>query len=114
MKRIDSILDKWGEIVTLTENGVEKSARAIIQPMNRRYKTYFSGKRLPDGVLNNNHYYMIASPELVISEQGTAVITSNDRSFLIRSSGEFKVKNERLYVWAVLAARTEPLEDDYD
>ena len=108
------MLDKWGETVTMTENGVEKSARAIIQPMNRRYKTYFSGKRLPDGVLNNNHYYMIASPELAFSEQGTAVITSNGREYLIRSGGEFKVKNERLYVWAVLAARTESAEDDYD
>ena len=98
----------------LTENGITKSARAIIQPMNRRYKTYFSGERLPDGVLNNNHYYMIAPPEFDITNSGSAVIDAEDKSYLIRSSGEFKVKDERLYVWAVLAARTEPLEDDYD
>lgn len=114
MIRVNSILAKWGEQVQITVNGKTRETKAIIQPMNRRWKTYFSGERLPSGVLNNNHYYMIAPPDLSLTAAENAVITCLEKTYTVRSCGDFKVKNERLYVWAVLAARTEISEDDYD
>ena len=114
MKGVNRILAKWGEKVRITQNGTTITADAVIQPMNRRWKTYFSGERLPSGILNNNHYYMIASPKLELGQTGGVVVERADEKYYIRSCGDFKVKDKKLYVWAVLAAHTEPMEDDYD
>lgn len=114
MKRIDSILRKQGEKVLILQNGETVVGDAVIQPMNRRWKTYLSGERVPSGVLDNNHYYMIASPNLELKNNNNTVVECSDKEYYIRSCGDFKVKGKKLYVWAVLAARTEPSEDDYD
>ncbi len=114
MKNISRILKKWGEKVSFTQNGETVTADAVIQPMNRRWKTYLIGERVPSGILNNNHYYMIASPELDLGQTNGSIISCADKNYCIRSCGDFKVKGKKLYVWAVLAAHTEPLEDDYD
>ncbi|MCR5652880.1 MAG: hypothetical protein K6F88_03675 [Ruminococcus sp.] len=114
MKNVNRILGKWGEKASITKNGKNFTADVLIQPMNRRWKTYLSGERVPSGILNNNHYYMIAAPELDLDKPDGGIVECGGKKYYIRSSGDFKVKNNKLYVWAVLAAHTEPVEGDYD
>ena len=114
MKRVDRIIRTQGEKVRVTQSDETTEAFAVIQPMNRRWKTYLSGERTPSGVLNNNHYYMMALPELTLNQTAGGTVESEDKTYYIRSCGDFKVKGKKIYVWAVLAARTEPSEDDYD
>lgn len=114
MKSVNRIIKSMGEKVRVLQGGETLKADAVIQPMNRRWRTLLSGERVPTGVLNNNHYFMIAAPELGISDNSEVVVESTDRSYYIRSHGNFKAKGKTLYVWAVLSARTEALEDDYD
>ena len=114
MRSIANIIRKQGETISVTQNDVTTSSFAIIQPMNRRWKTYLSGERIPSGILGNNHYYMMALPELNLHQTTGGTVECEDEKYYIRSCGDFKVKNKKAYVWAVLAARTEPLEDDYD
>ena len=114
MRSADNIIRSQGEKVRVTQNDETTATFAVIQPINRRWKTYLSGERTPSGVLNNNHYYMIALPELNLNQTSGGTVDCDDKRYYIRSCGDFKVKGKKLYVWAVLAARTEPTEDDYD
>ena len=57
---------------------------------------------------------MMALPELCLNQTAGGIVECEDKTYYIRSCGDFKVKGKKLYVWAVLAARTEPSEDDYD
>ena len=114
MKSIDRILKNWGEKVSVIQNGETVTGNAVIQPMNRKWRTYLSGERVPLGILDNNYFYMIAAPEFNLGQTSGGTVECSDKKYYIRSCGDFKVKDKKLYVWAVLAARTEPLEDDYD
>ena len=114
MKNVDRIIQTQGEKVRVIQSDETTEAFAVIQPMNRRWKTYLSGERIPSGILNNNHYYMIASPKLSLNQTAGGTVECEDKTYFIRSCGDFKVKGKKLYVWAVLAARTEPSEDDYE
>lgn len=114
MKSIERILRFNGEKAKITKDDETVYFDAIIQPMNRKWKTYLSGERVPSGVLNNHHFYMIACPELSLNLSVGDIVKCSDKEYVVRSRGDFKVKDKRMYVWAVLAARTEPAEDDYD
>lgn len=114
MKNVDHILEKWGEKASFIRDDAQITADAIIQPMNRKWRTYLSGERIVSGVLNNNHFFMMASPRLDSEKISGALVECSDKKYKICSCGDFKVKDKKLYVWAVLAARTELLEDDYD
>lgn len=114
MRSVENILKNQGERIRVTQSDETTEVFAVIQPMNRRWKTYLSGERTCSGILNNNHYYMMASPELVLNQTAGGTVECEDKTYYIRSCGDFKVKGNKKYVWAVLAARTEPAEDDYD
>ena len=114
MKTIDRILRSYGEKVSVIQNGETFVGDAVIHPMNRRNEAYLGGDRIPTGILDNNRYYMIASSKINLGQTSGGVVECSDKSYYIRSCGDFKVKDKKLYVWAVLSARTEPLEDDYD
>ncbi len=114
MRNVENILKNQGEKVRVTQSDETTETFAVIQPMNRRWKTYLSGERTCSGILNNNHYYMMASSELSLNQTAGGTVECEDKTYYIRSCGDFKVKGKKLYVWAVLAARTEPAEDDYD
>lgn len=115
MKKVERIIRGWGEPVTVTQNGNTVNSKALIHPINRRWRTYLSGERVPSGILDKNHYIMVASPGLELGKCDEGIVESSSDSYFIRSCGDFKVKGKKLYVWAVLAARTEPSEaDDYD
>ena len=114
MKGVNHILAKWGEKVSITQNGTSVTADAVIQPMNRKWRSYLSEERVPSGILDNNNYYMIASPTIELGQTSGSIVECADKKYCICSCGDFKVKNKKLYVWAVLAAHTEPVEDDYE
>ncbi len=114
MKSVSRIMRSLGENVRVVQGGKTANVKAVIQPMNRKWISFLSGERVPSGILNNNHYLMLAAPELDVDDNNEVKVDSADKSYYIRYHGDFKVKGKKIYVWAVLSARTEALEDDYD
>ena len=112
MIRLDRIIDKFGEDVTVLNSGIPYETKGIIQPLERKRRLTDTNKRLPTGRANIGKYYAIFPPDVVLT-QGSAIRTS-ENSYYPRSSGSYKVKGNTVYVWAVLSALTAQSGDDYD
>jgi hypothetical protein len=57
---------------------------------------------------------MLAPADTVLGTGSGTTVDYDGNSYFVKSTGRFRVKDKAVYVWAVLAARTEALEDDYE
>lgn len=114
MEIVERILNKYGSNVRITQSGNTEQIKAFIQPLSYDRKSYFDSMRLPEGSFDNSHFLMLASPTLVLSKSVDIVVESADGVYSVKSSGNFRASDKVMYVWAVLTARTDDAEDDYD
>lgn len=111
---VKQILERYGSVVKIRENGKTISAKVFIQPLHYKNKSYFNVKSLPIGRFDNSHYLLIASPNISINNTGGAVIESDGSRYIAKANGCYRALGKKIYVWAVLAACTNTMEDDYD
>ena len=114
MDIVSRVLNKYGSKVKITQNGTSVETKAFIQPLSYDRKSYFDSTRLPVGSFDNNHFLMLAHPSLVLSNSFDIAVESADGKYTVKSSGNFRASDKVMYVWAVLTARTDAVEDDYD
>lgn len=107
------IFTRYGSDVRNITAESETRFQAFLQPMRRRYQNYYVPKRHLTGVFTNDHYLLIAPPDTSLSRGDE--LECNSLLYTVISTDSYYVKDNVLYVWAVLTAHTERTEDDlYD
>ena len=114
MRNVDKYINKYSEVFSYIKNGNTVYVKGIIQPFHYKNKAYFSPERLPAGVLDGRHYLLITTPFYKERLEANLVINGENMSYRIKSVDTYRVKNEDLYVWAVLTARTGNTGDVYE
>ena len=112
MTDFKKLFSEYGEPVSFEINGETITVKALLRPLHHKNKTYFMPKRLPQGVLDNRHYLLLAPADF--SAEPPQILTCNGRNYMILSREGYRVKGRTMYVWAVLTACTDSAEDDYD
>lgn len=113
-RSVKNTIRKYGSDVVIT--GDEKSVitKGIIRPLYYRDRTRAVFSRLPAGIFDNRHYLIILESDVKLRKTGGETVECNSNKYTVNSNGTYIVKDEAIYVWAVLTACTAPLEDDYD
>lgn len=115
MDRIaQNIIRKYGSKVLITSGDEAVTTKGIIRPLyyNDRNRAFF--KRLSSGLFDNRHYLIVLQPDVKLKRTGGEIIECNGTKYTVNSNGAYMIGSKEIYVWAVLTACTDPLEDDYD
>ena len=108
---IEKMLNKFGNSIYITGADGWKSPifSAFIQPLRYKNKLYMSGDVTPIGINRNNVYLYIgpAGHDLTRLDKTYRIHDSDNNSYLIDRAERIKVKNNILYIWAVIRQTTE-------
>lgn len=113
-KLVNYVLNRYGGVVKITENGNTITTMAFIEPLHNKDTTYFNVKKLPVGKYDNQHFLLIGKPDVKLNRNGGAVVEYGESKFITKANGSYDISGKKIYVWAVLTACTGKLEDDYD
>lgn len=112
-KSILTELKKYGESLTVTTEKGSRRVKGILQPLLYKNKMYLGGTQLPDGYFNGGYYLLICPPEACLPVLGSAIVENSGKKYILKRSETVTLKNESLYVWAVLTPYGMPLEEDF-
>ncbi len=108
---IEKMLNKFGNSIYITGADGWKSPifSAFIQPLRYKNKLYMSGDVTPIGINHNNVYLYIgpAGHDLTRLDKTYRIHDSDNNSYLIDRAEKIKVKNNIVYIWAVIRQTTE-------
>lgn len=112
-QKVARLLEHWGQkvqVVTADEagNALVKEGKAFIQPLRYKNKMYLGGNYLPPGYADGGHYLYIGGPKqrIDLAPFDTVVRTAAE-SYAVKKAEKVCLKDEVLYVWAVLQRYTE-------
>ncbi len=108
---VEKMLNKFGNSIYITgADGWESPVfSAFIQPLRYKNKLYMTGDVTPIGSNNNNVYLYIgpADHDLTKLDKTYRIHDSDNNSYLIDRAEKIKVKNNIVYIWAVIRQTTE-------
>lgn len=112
MKFPPELFSRLGVELKVTRDGKVKTYKAFLQSLRRKSHSYNIPKRHLSGLFADDHYLLIAPPDAEIINDD--IIECGGGEYVVLSTDCYKIKKTKLYVWAVLTARTEQTEDDFD
>ncbi len=112
--RVSKLIEKYGTCVTLREGDRERDCRVVIQPLMYKNKMYIGSDTVPLGFVDKGHYMMIASSDLPVEDYRKLVICDKDKSYTVKRSEEVKLRDDVIYIWAVLTVYAKEREDEYE
>lgn len=108
---IEKLLNKYGSSVYISGTDGWKSSlfNAFIQPLRYKTKLYMTGDMTPIGINRNNVYLYIgpARHDLTKLDKGYRIHDNEKNSYLIDRAEKITVKNNTVYIWAVIRQTTE-------
>lgn len=107
MNSIKKLIKKYSSVLTAVKNGNTISIKGILQPFHYAYKSYFTPKRFPEGFYDGRHYLFITTPEYRGNLYMGVLLEDEDMKYRVKSVETYRVKDEDLYVWAVLTVHTD-------
>ena len=109
-----NIIEKYGSTVLVSDGEKTFNSKGIIRPLYYKDKSRAIFSRFPTGVFDNRHYFVMLSPDVKLRKTGGETLECGGEKYRVNSNGVYFLGNRMLYVWAVLTACTDHLEDDYD
>ena len=106
------IFNRYGTNMLLKSGENAKTIKAFFQPLRKKQQNYFIPQRHLSGVFTKDKHLIIAPADTKIKRGDILVV--NDREYAVVSSGNYIFQDCLLYVWAVVSAHTEQIEDDFD
>ena len=108
-EKVLDILNKYGSDIEVINNSIEnsvpkKKSKAFIQPLRYQDQNFMGMKFLDSGILNGANYLYIGSYDLRLDLypiNNTIIKTSID-SFVLKRAQKVCLKNDILYIWAIL------------
>lgn len=105
------IFNKYGTEISVTSRQNVKPFKAFVNPLRRRFQNYYVPRRHLAGVYTKDKYLLVAPPDTEIQLGDT--LLSGGIQYTVLSTESYIVREDVLYVWAVLTAHTEQGEDDF-
>lgn len=108
---IEKLLNKYGNTVHLsgTDGWTSPLFNAFIQPLRYKTKLYMTGDVTPIGI-NRNSVYLYIGParhDLTKLDKNYRIHDSENNTYLIDRAEKIPVKNNAVYIWAVIRQTTE-------
>lgn len=108
---IEKILNKIGNTVYISGADGWKSSlfNAFIQPLRYKTKLYMTGDVTPIGI-NRNSVYLYIGParhDLTRLDKSCRIHDGDNNLYLIDRAEKITVKNNTVYIWAVIRQTTE-------
>lgn len=108
---IEKMLNKYGNSVFISGADGWKSPlfSAFIQPLRYKNKLYMTGDITPLGI-NRNSVYLYIGParhDLTKLDKSYRIHDSENNTYLIDRAEKIAVKNNVIYIWAVIRQTTE-------
>lgn len=108
---IEKMLNKYGNSVFISGADGWKSPlfSAFIQPLRYKNKLYMTGDITPLGI-NRNSVYLYIGParhDLTKLDKSYRIHDSENNTYIIDRAEKVIVKNNTLYIWAVIRQTTE-------
>ncbi len=108
---IEKMLNKFGNTIYISGADGWKSSlfNAFIQPLRYKPKLYMTGDMTPIGINHNNVYLYIgpARHDLTKLDKSYRIHDGENNSYLIDRAEKITVKNNTIYIWAVIRQTTE-------
>lgn len=108
---IEKLLNKFGNTIYISGADGWKSSlfNAFIQPLRYKTKLYMTGDVTPIGINHNNVYLYIgpARHDLTKLDKSYRIHDDENNSYLIDRAEKITVKNNAIYIWAVIRQTTE-------
>ena len=111
---LSSALRRFGSTVTITRGGRTEVTKAFVQPLRRRHRLYINGKMDVSGYYDNTYRLYIGDSIHHFTCGDGAVISCMGEEYTVVTSEEFFIRDEEVYVWAILSPKNTTKEDDYD
>lgn len=109
-----NIINKYGSLFKMERNDSMVTVRGIIQPLYHKDRNRGIFSRIPLGFFDKRHQFVIFPNSVVFEKNKTEFIYCGDVKYKVNSFGTYSVKDKPVYVWAVISACTDSLEDDYE
>ncbi len=108
---INKIFNSYGNTVHISsaDGWNSENYRAFIQPLRYKTKLYMQGDRTPIGINKNNVYLYIgpANHDLTKLDNSCRIHDSENCKYIIDRAEKITVKNNTVYIWAVIRQTTE-------
>lgn len=108
---IEKMLNKFGNSVHISGSDGWQSPvfSAFIQPLRYKNKLYMTGDVTPLGINSNNVYLYIgpADHDLTKLDKSYKIHDRENSSYFIDRAEKIKVKDDIVYIWAVIRKLTE-------
>ena len=112
MKFPPDIFNRYGTNMLLKSGEDAKTIKAFFQPLRKNRQNYFILRRHLSGIFAKDKHLIIAPADTKIKRGDIFVV--NDKEYTVVLSDNYIFQNCSLYVWAVVCARTEQIENDFD
>ncbi len=98
-------IKEYGQTVKIIipDNQNYEYTKAFIQPLNQSKKNYNINYYLDSGLIDMNNYLYIGLPDIKIDDYPLdTIIESNSKSYLIIKTNRVYIKDELIYIRAIL------------
>ena len=107
-----SALRRYGNTVVIDRSGRAETVRAFVQPLRRRHRLYINDRYIPAGYFDNRYLLYIGPPDQFLDTGDKVSCLGTEYSVV--TAEMFAVRDENVYVWAILMPVVEAEEDYYD
>lgn len=109
-------INRYGSSVKIFAGGYGGNyadARAFVQPLRYKNRIYVGGEYHRLGYSKTDKYLYIGLPKYELTENHS-VIEAHKNKYIVKRCEMYYLKDNPVYVWAILQAYGDDLEDDYE
>nr|WP_303690082.1 hypothetical protein [Ruminococcus bromii] len=110
---IGKILNRYGCDVTVKNDGKSVRTKAFISPLRYNYNQNSDNVRHRLGMRKTKLFLFIAPPDVLLNSE-KSVIESENGKYTVKRCEKYYVKDNPIYVRAVLCAYREETRDDFE
>lgn len=108
-------IDEFGQRVIITipsqDNKIIET-NAFIQPLRQINKSYQWNNYLDSGFIDLSSYIYIGPYDIRLDNfPGDTILESDSRKYIVKKTDTVSIKNEVIYIWAILQMYTESNTD---
>lgn len=111
---VKQLIKSYGSDITIQRGDEVTHSKAFIQPMRYKSNVYKDRSIAMGGFTDGRYYLYIGQADNVFNRADNAIISCNEKKYVVHTSETFEYLNEVLYVWAVLSPYKEQRRDDYE
>lgn len=112
-KMVADTIKRYGNKVEITTKNKTEHTKAFVEPLRYKNKIYVGDVKRLMGSDRTEKYLYVGLPENPLVEN-CSVIETAERKYIVNRCENYYVNDMPVYVWAILKAHGNDLEDDYE